>query len=59
MHWPCGRSFTCEWISLGFNNAYDMVDVDNVMKMDVARANEKEVIVGMPKLGDGLKRWSQ
>jgi hypothetical protein len=38
---------------LGFNNAYDMVDVDNVMRMDVTRANEKEDITCMPKLGDG------
>jgi hypothetical protein len=44
---------------IGFNNAYDTVDVDNVMRMDVARANEKEVIAGMPKLGDGPKGWSQ
>jgi hypothetical protein len=42
-----------------FNNAYDMVDVDNVMRVDVARANEEEAIVGMPKLGDGLEGWSQ
>ncbi len=31
-----------------FNNAYDMVDVDNVMRVDVARTNEKEAITGMP-----------
>ncbi len=34
-----------------FNNTYNMVDV--------ARANEEESIVGMPKLGDGLEGWSQ
>jgi len=42
-----------------FNNTYNMVDVDNVMKVDVARTNEEEAIVGMPKLKDGLEGWSQ
>ncbi len=42
-----------------FNNTYNMVDVDNVMKMDVVRTNEEEAIMGMPKLGDGLEGWSQ
>jgi len=42
-----------------FNNTYDMVDVDNVMKVDVARANEEEAIVGMLELGDELEGWSQ
>jgi hypothetical protein len=36
-----------------------MVDVDNVMRVDITRANEKEAIVGMPKLGDELEGWSQ
>jgi hypothetical protein len=42
-----------------FHNAYDMVDVDNVMTVDVARANEEEAIAGMPELGDELEGWSQ
>ncbi len=42
-----------------FNNAYDMVDVDNVMRVDVERANEEEAIVGMPELGDELEGWNQ
>jgi len=42
-----------------FNNAYNMVDVDNVMRVDVARANEEEAIAGMPELGDGLEGWTQ
>jgi hypothetical protein len=42
-----------------FNNVYDMVDVDNVMRVDVERANEEEAIVGMPELGDELEGWSQ
>jgi hypothetical protein len=36
-----------------------MVDVDNVMKVDVAKANEKEVITSMPKLGNGPQGWNQ
>jgi hypothetical protein len=40
-----------------FNNAYDMVDVDNVMRVDVARTDEEEAIAGMPKLGDELEGW--
>jgi hypothetical protein len=42
-----------------FNNAYNMVDVDNVMRVDVARANEKEAVASMPELGDRLEGWSQ
>jgi hypothetical protein len=42
-----------------FNNAYDMVDVDNVMRVDVARGNEEEAIASMPELGDRLGGWSQ
>jgi len=42
-----------------FNNTCNMVDVDNVMKVDVVRANEEEAIVGMPKLRDKLEGWSQ
>jgi hypothetical protein len=42
-----------------FNNAYDMVDVHNLMRVDVARANEEEAIAGMPELGDRLEGWSQ
>jgi hypothetical protein len=38
-----------------FNNTYDMVDVDNIMRVDVARANEEEAIMGMLELGDELK----
>jgi hypothetical protein len=40
---------------LGFNKAYDMVDVDDVMRVDVTRTNEEEAIASMPKLGDGLE----
>jgi hypothetical protein len=42
-----------------FNNAYNMVNVDNVMRINVARTNEEEAITCMPKLGDGLVGWSQ
>jgi len=31
-----------------FNNTYDIVDVYNVMKVDVTRANEDEAITSMP-----------
>jgi hypothetical protein len=40
---------------LGFNKAYDMVDVDDVMRVDVTRTNEEEAIMSMPKLRDGLE----
>ncbi len=42
-----------------FNNAYDVVDVDIVMRVDVVRANEEEAITSMPKLGDKFEGWSQ
>jgi len=42
-----------------FNNAYDTMDVNNVMRVDVARANEKEATTSMPELGDGFEGWSQ
>jgi hypothetical protein len=44
---------------LNFNNEHNMVDVDNVTKVDVAKANEKEVITSMPKLGDEPQGWNQ
>lgn len=40
---------------LGFNKAYNMVDVNDVMRVDVTRTNEEEAIASMPKLGDALE----